>query len=134
MMKKTGFTLIELLVVIAIIAILAAIAVPSYDRYVQRTRRADGHEIMLRIAAAQERFYTNRNTYTNNIAADLGITPTSEKQYYTIAAAISADGQTYLLTATPQAPQDHDSCMELTINNVGFKDAPNDTGTNGRCW
>ena len=123
-----------MLIVIAIIAILAAIAIPSYDRYVQRTRRADGHEIMMRIAAAQERFYTNRNTYTEDIATDLGIPATSERQYYTVVSVVAADGQSYLLTATPQAPQDVDSCHELTINNTGFKSAPNDTAANGKCW
>lgn len=133
--KKGGFTLLELLIVVAIIAILAAIAFPSYTRYVERTRRADAREAMFRIAAAQERFYTNKNRYTEDVTADLSLSTTSEKGYYTIAAAfVGGSNQTFVLTATPQAPQDTDSCKELTINNTGFKDAPNDTGANGACW
>ena len=133
--KGKGFTLIELLIVVAIVAILAAIAFPSYTRYVERTRRADGRELMMKIAAAQERFYTNRNRYTTNVAADLGLGTTSEKGYYTVAAGfVGGSDQTYVLTATPQAPQNNDSCKELTINNTGFKDAPSDTGANGACW
>ncbi len=133
--KKSGFTLIELLIVVAIIAILAAIAFPSYTRYVERTRRADAREIMFRIAAAQERFYTNRNRYTEDVNADLSLSTTSEKGYYIVRAAfVGGDNQTYILTATPQSPQDNDSCKELTINNTGFKGAPSDTGTNGACW
>lgn len=133
--RGRGFTLIEILIVIAIIAILAAIAFPSYSRFVERTRRADAREALMRIAAAQERFYTNRNRYTTDIAADLGLGATSEKAYYTIAAAfVGGSDQTYVLTATPQAPQDKDSCKELTINNTGFKGAPSDTGSNGVCW
>src|SRR5690606_11790491 len=58
-----GFTLIELMIVVAIVAILAAIAYPSYINYIQRTRRADGHEMLMRMAAAQERYYTNYNHY-----------------------------------------------------------------------
>ena len=129
-----AFTLIELLIVIAIVAVLAAIAYPSYDRYVQRTRRADGRELLMRVAAAEERFYTNRNTYTADIGADLALPTTSEKGYYTIGAAIAAAGQTYVLTATPQGHQSGDACGNLTINNTGFKDAPANTGTNGACW
>ncbi len=132
--NSKGFTLIELLIVIAIIAILAAIALPSYGRYVDRTRRADGREIALRIAAAEERFYTNRNTYTTDIAADLNLPATSEKGYYAAAVVIGVDGQSYTLTLTPQDAQATDSCGELTINNAGFKDAPSDTATNGACW
>ena len=133
--KKGGFTLVELLIVLAIIAILAAIAFPSYNRYVERTRRADAREILFRVAAAQERFYTNRNRYTEDVAADLSLSTTSEKGYYIVGAAfVGGDNQTYLLTATPQSPQDKDSCKELTITNTGFKDAPNDTAANGACW
>ena len=132
--NSKGFTLIELLIVVVIIAILAAIALPSYSRYVERTRRADGRELALRIAAAEERFYTNRNIYTTDIAADLRLLTTSEKGYYAAAVAIGAGGQSYTLTLTPQNAQATDSCGAITINNAGFKDAPSDTGTNGACW
>jgi type IV pilus assembly protein PilE len=128
-----AFTLIELLIVIAIIAILASIAYPSYERYVQRTRRADGREMLMRIAAAEERFYTNRNIYTANIGADLGLPLASENGYYNVAAAIAAGGQTFVLTATPQGTQNLDACGNLTINNTGFK-AQSGSETNGKCW
>lgn len=132
-MKTKGFTLIEMLIVIAVIAILATIAYPSYTRYVERTRRADGREIAMRVAAAQERFYTNRNTYTSDIPGDLGLPLTSEKGYYGIAAALGAGGQTYILTITPLGVQSTDKCGNLTINNVGFKDKSGNE-TNGKCW
>lgn len=133
MMKIRGFTLIELMITIAIIAILVAIAFPSYTRYVQRTRRADGQELMMRIAAAEERFYTNRNTYSADIANDLGLSTTSEKLHYVVAAVLGAGGQTYVLTATPQGAQATDACANLTINNVGFKDKSGGD-SNGSCW
>lgn len=133
--KRKGFTLLELLIVVAIVAILAAIALPNYNRYVERTRRADAREALMRVAAAQERFYTNRNSYATDIAADLSLPVTSESGYYAITtASAGGDTQVYVLTATPQGAQATDSCGALTINNTGFKAAPSDTGANGTCW
>ena len=133
--KNKGVTLLELLTVVVIVAILASIELPSYDRYVKRTRRADGREALMRVAAAQERFYTNRNRYTTDVAGDLSQPTSSEKGYYSIdAALVGGSDQTYVLTATPQGTQVGDTCAELTINNTGFKDAPSDTGSNGTCW
>lgn len=36
--NNKGFTLIEIMIVVAIVAILSAIALPSYDRYVKKSR------------------------------------------------------------------------------------------------
>jgi len=133
MSNKKGFTLIEVMIVVAIVAILAAIALPSYQRYVERTRRAEGREMLMRVAAAQERFFTNRNRYAEALS-DLGISSgTTEHGYYTVSIDAGA-AQTFTLRAAPQGPQAGDSCGTLTINNTGFKDAPSDTGTNGPCW
>lgn len=38
MTKQNGFNLMELMIVIAIMAILAAVAIPSYGRYISRSR------------------------------------------------------------------------------------------------
>ena len=132
--RTRGFTLIELMIVVAIVAIIAAIAYPSYNNYVMRTRRADGKDLAMRIASAEERFYTNRNAYTSDVAGDLGVSVTSEKQYYTADVDLDNDDQTYVLTITPQGAQAGDSCGAMTINNTGFKAAPSDTGRNGQCW
>ena len=131
--RTRGFTLIEMMIVVAIIAILATIAYPSYTNYVQRTRRADGKDLAMRIASAQERFYTNRNRYTSEIQDDLNVRPESDKGHYTAAVVLANGDQTYTLTLTPQAPQDIDKCGNLTINNTGFKDWSGDE-SNGKCW
>jgi len=132
--RAKGFTLIEMLIVVAIVAILAAIAYPAYQNYVMRTRRADGKELAMRIAAAEERYFTNLNTYAD--LTTLGsVDTTSEKQYYTAAVAVGNGGQTYLLTLTPQGAQLSDKCGNLTINNTGFKDwSGAHPPTNGACW
>lgn len=143
--KSRGFTLLELMVVVAIIAILASIALPAYQRYGLRARRVDGKELLMRVAAAQERFYTNFNRYATNpltAATSLGLTTlNSERGFYTIASANGATGntQSYILTATPVAggPQAGDQCGALSVNNTGVK-APAagvmPQNSNGPCW
>lgn len=134
--RSRGFTLIELMIVVIIVAILAAIAYPNYAKYVLRSRRVDGHEMMIRVAAAEERYYTNFNKYTATLS-DLGFTSgASQKGYYLITAAngATATAQSYTLTATPQGVQAPDSCHELTLTDTGVKLAPHDTAANGKCW
>ncbi len=143
--KVRGFTLLELMIVVAIIAVIAAFAMPAYQRYGERARRADGKELLMRVAAAQERYYTNFNRYAVaplTAATSLGLTSlTSERGYYSINSANGATGntQSYILTATPVAGagQTGDRCGALSINNTGVK-TPIATAmpqnSNGACW
>ena len=130
--RGKGFTLIEMLVVVAIVAILAAIAYPAYQNYIQRTRRADGKELAMRIASAEERYFTNKNAYSSSLAT-LAVNSTSEKGYYTAAVVLGNADQTYVITLTPQGVQAGDKCGNLTINNTGFKDKSGNEN-NGKCW
>lgn len=131
--RAKGFTLIEMLIVVAIVAILAAIAYPAYQNYVMRTRRADAKEFAMRIAATEERYFTNLNRYAN--MATLGLPAQSEKGFYQAAVVTANNDQTYLLTLSPTAgtPQASDACGNLTINNTGFK-SQSGAETNGKCW
>ena len=141
-----GFSLIELMIVVAIIAILASFAYYNYSRYAFRTRRADGREMLLRVAAAQERFFTNTNNYatsaadiTNAPPLGLGLTATSAGGHYTISSATgtSGDAQSYVMAATPVAGdvQATDACGALTYDNVGNKGwSGANPPTNGNCW
>jgi type IV pilus assembly protein PilE len=122
-MKATrGFSLIELMIALVIVAILAAIAIPSYRNYVLRVNRNDATAALLKIAAAQEKFYLQNNTYTNNLddppPAGLGI-PTTENGYYTLAVTVGDPTRDFLATATVDAggPQAADgACATFTIN------------------
>jgi type IV pilus assembly protein PilE len=134
-----GFTLIELMVVVAIIAILAAIAVPSYERYAYRARRAEGQQLLLHIANAQERYYATYNRYGD--LATIGYATTgsmaSEHGYYLASVSIQDDGQAYTATAEPMGVQQGDACGSLSITDTGAK-RPDvndiDSNRNGRCW
>lgn len=129
--ESRGFTLVELMIVVAIVAILAAIAYPSYQNFAMRNRRADGKDLAMRVASAQERFYTNRNRYGN--AVEIGMNMVSENQYYAAQIVLPADAQTYVLQLVPQGVQADDRCGTLTINNTGYKDHLG-PGGNGACW
>lgn len=140
--KNGGFTLIELMVVVAIIAILASLAYYNYSRYAFRSRRVEGKNLLISIAAAEQRYYTNFNNYTSTIAGSsttsLGFkNANSEHSYYSAIATPSSGGQSYTLTATPAGPQANDQCGNLTLTDTGVKTpAPGvmPQNSNGSCW
>jgi len=75
MMKKNeGFTLIELMIVIAIIGILAAIAIPQFAAYRARSFNAAAQADLRNAATAQEAYFVDNQTYTNNTSVLIGTT------------------------------------------------------------
>jgi type IV pilus assembly protein PilE len=122
--KNGGFTLIELMIVVAIIAILAMIAIPSYNSYVQKSRRADGRALLQAAQLAEEKFRLNHEAY--GASADFGDAafarvclavnncPSPNGHYTLTATGNTASG--YTLTATAQGSQTKDTaCSALTI-------------------
>lgn len=141
-----GFTLVELMIVIVIIGILTAIAYPSYTEYVLKGKRAEAKTRMLQIAQLEERFFSENNTYTTNIASLLGVAGvvySSEANnatsgYQITAASGAGAGQTiansFVLTATRQLAQTADTkCGELTVANTGAK-GKTGTASISDCW
>jgi len=109
-----GFTLIELMIVVAVIAILGMIAVPAYRDSTTKARRSDGQTALMDVMARQERYFTERNTYTTNLAA-LPASAASQEGFYTVSAAACGGGITscVILTATAQGAQAPDGNMTL---------------------
>lgn len=141
MSRSRGFTLLELMIVLVIIAILAAIAIPAYGRYAYRAHRVDGQELLLRVANAQERFYSTNNTYGALGGLGYDDPAISEKGYYSVTVAVdvpaSSGSQTFTATATPVGGQANDVCGALTITNAGVKSpgpASASSNSNGSCW
>jgi type IV pilus assembly protein PilE len=122
MNKQKAFTLIELMIVVAIAGILAAIAYPSYQNSVMKSRRADAEGVLLGLANALERNFTETNSYAGYTL------PTPTTIYYDISFSVQT-ASTYTLSAAPAAAQSSDSCGTLTLTETGLK-SPATSG----CW
>jgi type IV pilus assembly protein PilE len=143
-MRKSmkGVTLIELLTVVVVIGILAAIAVPSYRAYLIRAQRSDASTALLRLQAAEEKFFLQNNAYTTKLpdaptAGGLGLSDTSDRGFYALAVNLTATG--YDATAIPVAGKgqaDDTKCTTFKVNEIGKKTATNSGGadTTSDCW
>jgi type IV pilus assembly protein PilE len=132
--RMRGMSLIELMVVVAIVALLATIAVPSYRQFLLRSHRAEAKSALLNLAAAQEKFYLQNNTYTTDLTtappAGLGLTPTTVNGHFTVAIAAGANAAGFTATATAAGGQAQDThCATFTINQAGAR-----TATSVDCW
>lgn len=124
---QTGFTLVELIIVVSIISILASIAIPSYNGYVETSKRSDAQASLMALAIAQEKYRASNPNYTAVIADLNGDFAGSESGYYTLAVT-AASGATFTATATPDGWTDSNvNCSPMSIN----QDGP--TGTLS-CW
>ena len=118
--KNKGFTLIELLIAVTIMGIIAAIAYPSFVDHMRKSKRAEAHAELLRLAEGQERFYLQNNTYTSNIA-NVGNRLQTEYGYYDMAID-AADATGFTLSATAVGSQADDvECPVITLNSAGQK-------------
>ena len=143
--KQRGMTLIELMVVVAIVAIVFAIAFPSYDRYVTRTKRTVGQNILLQVADRQQQFFMDNKRFAADLT-NLGFTANPFVVDDTGAATVAGDvdavysvtlanvtATTWTATAAPlhgQLSRDT-SCGSLSITQAGTKDK---TGAGDNCW
>ena len=102
--RNRGFTLIELMIAVAILAIVATIAIPAYNRYSQRTYRAEAQADLLACAQALERYAAQNFNYSGAdtpFAAGTLCSPTSAEQGRYAFTLGNLGANTFTLTATP---------------------------------
>ena len=135
--QSAGFTLLELLIVVAVASIIMSMGVAGYRQYITRANRVDATALLLRVAAAQERYYLEQNTYTAD-PAELGFPDAlSERGYYKLAVAPSLGGLVIGYTATAtvvdeESQSTDEKCQDLTINESGLRSStPEDAEV---CW
>lgn len=146
--KTSGFTLIELTITVAIIAILAAVAIPSYNQYVQKARRTDARESLLRVASAMEKYLLANNQYPDTITTlndsikSHGLEASGENWItqsgnYRLAIEVDAGGANRRVRAVAQGQQQSDDdCRTFQFfldgrRSAFHKDGPTTTDT---CW
>lgn len=142
--NSEGFTLVELLVVVMLISIILGVSIPGYRQYVQRASRGDATTALLRLSAAQERFYMQNGAYagagqlTLAPPAGLGFTGgVSERGYYNINVVPVAGGLAvgYIAIATPvpgSNQADDSDCALFSVNQSGTRTSlPGDIE---KCW
>lgn len=134
--SQSGFTLIELMVTVAILAILSAIAYPLYDTQSRKGKRPDGITALEKVAQAEQRYFSDNNTFTVTVTDLPGITSaTSPGGYYTITVAGDTAGiaSSFVVTATPvtTGSQANDSCKAFILRSTGKRDGTPDRQT---CW
>lgn len=133
----TGLTLIELMTVIVVVAILGSIATNSYRSYLLRTNRTEARMALLRVQAAQEKFFLQNRRYAEDDELStappdgLGVPTTSTPgSFYSISISEHTD-TTYTAKAVAINGQTADKaeCQVLTINEMGAR-----TPSSSDCW
>lgn len=143
--RPAGFTLIELMIAVVVVAILMAIAIPSYESYVQKSRRTDAKTALLDLATREQRFYSTNNSFTDS-PQDLGygaagttFPMTVGSGYYSVnvIAPAGASPPTFTITATPVGSQTADTeCASFTVDNTGKQSALDSSNgdSTATCW
>ena len=139
-----GFTLIEVMIVVVIVAFLAAIGYPSYLNHVRKSARAEAKVRLMQVAQLEERYFTEKNTYTTDIASLLGVTGTvysssrndpGSAYQITIAAGTAGIASSFVLSAVPQGSQTNDAeCRTLVLHHTGKKEISGGSGNATNCW
>ncbi len=129
----------ELMIAVAVAGILLAVAVPSYQRYVQNSKRAVAGACLVEMSQFMERVYTASMAYNVN-NGNPTVLPTSQcRQTLTdsYVFALNSDTQVFTISAQTTGAQSADTeCGTLSINQAGVRSANGDSSLPKlkKCW
>jgi prepilin-type N-terminal cleavage/methylation domain-containing protein len=89
--RGNGFSLTELLIALAIMGILAVLAVPSYTKYVVKSRQADAKTQLVAVRQAQEIYRLQYAGYTPDTSLLSGWQGTVGKYAFSIPSCTSSN-------------------------------------------
>jgi len=116
--RQRGSTLIDVCAACVMGSVTMALALPSYQSYLERTRRGDAVSALQRVQQAQERYLASHGQYALRVD-QLGeeIPELSERGLYRIAMfAEGPDSFEARATALPDREQARDpGCAQLTL-------------------
>lgn len=133
--RHWGFSLTELLIVLAVLALLASLAWPGYQAALQRARRSDAREALLRGAQWLERVASIHGQYPE-VAVYPAHLSLSGAGHYRIRYVPSADLAAYTLTAQRQGVQASDRCGDFVLDQAGQRSVLNPAAGSlpTECW
>ena len=117
-----GFTLIELMIAVVVISILIGIAMPSYSRYVIRSKRSAAQAAMMDLSNREQQYLIANRAFGDSAAFSGYQLPEEVRDHYTWAITTTTpdDGPpTFLITFTPVGSQARDGA--LTIDEQSIK-------------
>lgn len=124
--KVKGFTLMELMITVAIIGIIAAIAIPSYQDFVNKSRRSEAHAGLTKMQLQQEAHRMVNSTFASAFGTGSNDVHEPTSDYYTFT--LSGSANAYSVIATAKSTQTADTaCTPMTIDQAGTK-------TPAGCW
>ncbi len=148
---KNGFTLIELLITLVIFGIVSVFAITTYQSYVLRAGRSAAKLSLIRLATAQELYYTDHQQYATSLTqldtrlADFASTSpayvgsdgefidntSTNTGYYEITLTMGNNTRhEYTLSATAIQKQARDvSCSDWGINQEGVRSGKKNSTT-----
>jgi len=124
--KIKGFTLMELMITVAIIGIIAAIAIPSYQDFINKSRRSEAHAGLAKMQLQQEAHRMVNSTFASAFGTGSNEVHEPTSDYYTFS--LTGSGNAYTVIATAKSTQTADTaCTPMTVNQAGTK-------TPAGCW
>lgn len=137
-MSSRGLGLTELLVVLGIVGILLAAGLPVFHHGALKAGRAEGRELLMRVAADQAIYHARERRYSG-YASPFSDPPetamiSSGGRYQATVQACAGGSLDHCFTATAEAlgRQQSDHCAHLSISSNGVRSAS--VGTAGKCW